>query len=175
MRPIRRLAAEVAAVGAGGNGGRDMALGMVSAWGYGNSRRCWRAFTDLGRRLAERTTELRNLNGRLAALRPHDGLTGLANRRTFDVQFSEDWWACREAGRPLAVVMLDVDHFKLFSTTPAAIWPATRRLRAVARMLRAAVAGTRYLAALWRRGIRGAAAGCGSRHRAGPSARMCAS
>lgn len=143
MRPIRRLAGEVAAVGAGEG---DMENGIVSDVGVQEFTPLLDAFTDLGRRLADRTRELRNLNGRLAALARTDGLTGLANRRTFDVQFSEDWVGCREAARPLAVVMLDVDNFKLFNDTRGHL-AGDEALRAVARMLQAAVAGTPYLAA----------------------------
>ncbi len=147
MQPIRRLAADVAAVGAGGTGADgDMGAGMVSDVGVQEFTPLLDAFADLGRRLSERTRELRNLNGRLAALARTDGLTGLANRRTFDVQFSEDWVRCRDAGRPLGVVMLDVDNFKLFNDTRGHL-AGDEALRAVARMLVAAVAGTPYLAA----------------------------
>lgn len=147
VQPIQRLAADVAAVGAGGGGpDGDIGAQMVSDVGVQEFRPLVDAFTELGRRLTQRTTELRNLNGRLAALARTDGLTGLANRRTFDVQFSEDWVRCRDARRPLGVIMLDVDNFKLFNDTRGHL-AGDDALRAVARMLLAAVAGTRYLAA----------------------------
>lgn len=44
-----------------------------------------------------------------------DGLTGLANRRKFDQALQAEWRRCRRSGRPLALVMLDIDHFKQFN------------------------------------------------------------
>ncbi len=41
-----------------------------------------------------------------------DGLTGLANRRRFEVDVDDEWQRCRRYGRPLSVVMVDLDHFK---------------------------------------------------------------
>jgi diguanylate cyclase (GGDEF)-like protein len=44
-----------------------------------------------------------------------DGLTGLANRRTFDDMLAREWRRLARVGNPLAVIMMDVDHFKLFN------------------------------------------------------------
>lgn len=104
------------------------------------------AINDVGQRLAERTAELRNHNGRLAALARTDGLTGLANRRTFDVQLSAEWVRSGDRSHPLSLIMVDVDHFKLFNDTQG--HPAgDEALKAVARMLAAACAGTPHLPA----------------------------
>ena len=51
----------------------------------------------------------------LEALATRDGLTGLANRRSFDVKFGEE---ARRATRdllPLSLLMIDVDYFKLYN------------------------------------------------------------
>ena len=51
----------------------------------------------------------------LEALATRDGLTGLANRRSFDVKFGEE---TRRASRdllPLSLLMIDVDYFKLYN------------------------------------------------------------
>jgi diguanylate cyclase (GGDEF)-like protein len=63
----------------------------------------------------QRTAELEAANLQLEALSATDGLTGLANRRTFDLAWEGEWQrACRQ-GLPLAIAMLDVDHFKAYN------------------------------------------------------------
>jgi diguanylate cyclase (GGDEF)-like protein len=47
----------------------------------------------------------------------HDGLTGLYNRRTMDARLEEEYVRHGRAGRPLAVLMLDVDRFKEYNDT----------------------------------------------------------
>jgi diguanylate cyclase (GGDEF)-like protein len=44
-----------------------------------------------------------------------DGLTGLFNRREFDVAIEREWQAGLRDGLPLAVLMLDVDKFKQYN------------------------------------------------------------
>ncbi len=44
-----------------------------------------------------------------------DALTGLANRRKLDEVFRAEWLRAMRSGRPLAVLMIDVDHFKAFN------------------------------------------------------------
>ncbi|MES2684648.1 MAG: diguanylate cyclase [Pseudomonadota bacterium] len=44
-----------------------------------------------------------------------DGLTGVWNRRAFDERLAEYWRNAARRQRPLAVVMLDVDHFKAYN------------------------------------------------------------
>lgn len=104
------------------------------------------AFNDMAERLSERNRELRGLNDRLSALARTDGLTGLANRRTFDVQFSQDWVRTRAERHPLTVVMADVDNFKAFNDTRGHL-AGDDALRQVARMLAAAVTGSGFLVA----------------------------
>jgi diguanylate cyclase (GGDEF)-like protein len=41
-----------------------------------------------------------------------DGLTHLPNRRRFEVDVDTEWERCRRYGRPLSLVMMDLDHFK---------------------------------------------------------------
>jgi diguanylate cyclase (GGDEF)-like protein len=64
------------------------------------------------RRMAE---ELRDTNAQLSALASIDGLTGIANRRALDSRFAQMWrWAIRVRA-PLALLMIDLDHFKQFN------------------------------------------------------------
>jgi PleD family two-component response regulator len=44
-----------------------------------------------------------------------DGLTEVANRRQFDDSLEREWLRAWRTGRPLALLMIDVDHFKLFN------------------------------------------------------------
>ena len=44
-----------------------------------------------------------------------DGLTGVPNRRIFDERLDAEWRACRRSGVPLSLLMVDVDHFKLYN------------------------------------------------------------
>jgi len=44
-----------------------------------------------------------------------DALTGIANRRSFDEAIASEWRRCARAGRPLSLLMIDVDHFKAYN------------------------------------------------------------
>ena len=44
-----------------------------------------------------------------------DGLTGVANRRHFDEQLQIEWRHCERSGRPLSLLMIDIDHFKRYN------------------------------------------------------------
>jgi diguanylate cyclase (GGDEF)-like protein len=44
-----------------------------------------------------------------------DGLTGVANRRRFDEALAAEWRHCRRNGAPLALLMIDIDFFKLYN------------------------------------------------------------
>lgn len=44
-----------------------------------------------------------------------DGLTGVANRRNFNDTVDAEWRRCARAQLPLSVIMIDVDHFKLYN------------------------------------------------------------
>ncbi|CAN5479818.1 diguanylate cyclase [soil metagenome] len=59
--------------------------------------------------------ELRNARMQLEQLATTDGLTGLANRRHFDERIKAEFERLRRAGTALSVLMIDVDHFKLFN------------------------------------------------------------
>ena len=54
-------------------------------------------------------------NARLAELSSTDGLTGIANRRRFDEALEAEWKRCMRHNQPLAVIMVDIDHFKRYN------------------------------------------------------------
>lgn len=65
----------------------------------------------LGRQLRLR----QNAERELAGLASTDGLTGLANRRRLDQVLKQEWARGMRSERPLALLMIDVDHFKAFN------------------------------------------------------------
>jgi diguanylate cyclase (GGDEF)-like protein len=44
-----------------------------------------------------------------------DGLTGLANRRAFDKALKSEWKRTLREGSEVSLLLLDIDHFKLFN------------------------------------------------------------
>jgi len=62
--------------------------------------------------VAERTAELEAANEQLREMAQRDGLTRLANRRMFDSSLSNEWERHRRDGDPLALLLIDIDHFK---------------------------------------------------------------
>jgi diguanylate cyclase (GGDEF)-like protein/PAS domain S-box-containing protein len=51
----------------------------------------------------------------LQTLAAKDGLTGLANRRAFDQTLQTEWLRLEHSGKPMSLLFVDVDHFKLFN------------------------------------------------------------
>lgn len=54
---------------------------------------------------------------RLEELSITDPLTGLTNRRRFDSAMDEEWRRAQRNRAPIALLMIDADHFKLFNDT----------------------------------------------------------
>ena len=62
--------------------------------------------------LARVVGELEAANRKLELLSMSDGLTGIANRRSFDQRLAADWTRLGGEGRSLALVLVDADCFK---------------------------------------------------------------
>jgi diguanylate cyclase (GGDEF)-like protein len=62
--------------------------------------------------LARVVRELELANRKLEQLSMSDGLTGIANRRCFDLRLAEEWQRHVRGDRSLALVLVDVDCFK---------------------------------------------------------------
>jgi diguanylate cyclase (GGDEF)-like protein/PAS domain S-box-containing protein len=60
-------------------------------------------------------TKQRYAQEQLETLAITDGLTGLANRRHFDQRLEDEWARAHRDHKPLAVLLIDVDHFKKFN------------------------------------------------------------
>ncbi|WP_374433459.1 diguanylate cyclase domain-containing protein [Inhella sp.] len=67
-----------------------------------------RLYESLEAKVAQRTEELRQMTMK-------DGLTGIANRRAFDERLTLEWRRSQRQGQPLALLMVDIDHFKQFN------------------------------------------------------------
>ncbi len=44
-----------------------------------------------------------------------DGLTGIANRRRFDEMLADEWRRCSRSGKPISLILMDIDHFKAYN------------------------------------------------------------
>ncbi len=65
--------------------------------------------------VSKRTAELARANRELESLSRHDGLTGLPNRRYFDNVLEREFQSANRSGKPISVIMCDIDHFKLYN------------------------------------------------------------
>lgn len=69
----------------------------------------------LARLVAARTEELRKANEELQHLANSDGLTSVGNRRLFETFLSNEWKRAIRFKTEISLILLDVDHFKLFN------------------------------------------------------------
>jgi diguanylate cyclase (GGDEF)-like protein len=76
-----------------------------------------RAFNAMAAQLAERERELVATNDRLTVIASIDMLSGLANRRGFQSRLDFEWMKAQQYDAALSLLMIDVDHFKLFNDT----------------------------------------------------------
>jgi diguanylate cyclase (GGDEF)-like protein len=110
LRPIRSLARTASRFGRG-----DLQARAADDPWLAEFEPLAAAFDDMAHKLATREQELQIANQHLDELASLDGLTGLANRRGFDRELDRAWRRADERGRPLALMMIDIDHFKLFN------------------------------------------------------------
>jgi diguanylate cyclase (GGDEF)-like protein len=76
-----------------------------------------RAFNVMAAQLFERERRLIASNDRLTVMASIDMLSGLANRRGFQSRLDFEWMKAQQCNSELALLMIDVDHFKLFNDT----------------------------------------------------------
>lgn len=90
-------------------------LGLAQAVAWWRTQRFRAANARLESRIAERTRELEVANRKLSELATEDGLTGISNRRALESGLAREWHRCLDQRRPIAALMIDVDHFKRFN------------------------------------------------------------
>jgi diguanylate cyclase (GGDEF)-like protein len=76
-----------------------------------------RAFNAMAAQLTERERQLIASNDRLTVMASIDMLSGLANRRGFQSRLDFEWMKALQHEGELSLMMIDVDHFKLFNDT----------------------------------------------------------
>ncbi|WP_320055827.1 diguanylate cyclase [Desulfuromonas thiophila] len=59
--------------------------------------------------------QLEQANRELQLLARRDGLTGIANRRSFDEALDSLWRQAARNRQPLSLLMIDIDHFKVYN------------------------------------------------------------
>lgn len=67
------------------------------------------------RELLDRSEQLSLAIEAVTRLSELDELTGAFNRRGLDRKLNEEWGRAKRAGKPLSIVLLDIDHFKIFN------------------------------------------------------------
>jgi diguanylate cyclase (GGDEF)-like protein len=70
---------------------------------------------DLREELQRKAAALERANRELDRLAHEDDLTGLPNRRRFFTLFEKEFARARRMKKPLALLMIDIDHFKAFN------------------------------------------------------------
>ena len=96
-------------------GGDDYLVKPVSETVFQAKVRAMQRLVGMQRNLVEVTHKLDAANAELQRLSTTDALTGIANRRALDDFLSREWRRCQRMEKPLSLVMLDIDYFKLFN------------------------------------------------------------
>ncbi|WP_183104241.1 diguanylate cyclase [Mitsuaria sp. WAJ17] len=117
---------------------------MPFDYGDGRLGRVWQHRDVTALRDAQ--TQLEQANRNLAIQSTTDALTGLANRRQFDDVLGLEWARCQRHGRPLTLILLDVDWFKRYNDCYGH-QPGDDCLRAVATAIKSSVCRASDLAA----------------------------
>jgi len=96
-------------------GGDDYLVKPVSQVVLNAKMRALQRLDTMRRKLVDLSAELTAANQRLETLSHQDGLTGIANRRSFDFLIDRQFREAKRRGEPLAVALCDVDHFKAYN------------------------------------------------------------
>lgn len=96
-------------------GGDDYLMKPVSEVVLHAKIRAMRRLVEMQRELVRVTHKLEVANRKLQRLSTTDRLTGIANRRMYDDMARREWRRCERMKKPISLVLVDVDHFKLFN------------------------------------------------------------
>jgi diguanylate cyclase (GGDEF)-like protein len=112
IQPIRTMAAMASRFGEGDRSARAVPSHLPSEFVP-----LARAFNAMAAMLSQRERELVATNDRLTVIASIDMLSGLANRRGFQSRLDFEWMKAQQYDCDLSLLMIDVDHFKLFNDT----------------------------------------------------------
>jgi diguanylate cyclase (GGDEF)-like protein len=112
IRPIHKLVAVARRFGEG-----DLSVRAANTRLPAEFAPLARAFDAMASQLSERELELIASNNRLTVMASIDMLSGLANRRGFQSRLDFEWMKAEQCNSRLSLMMIDVDHFKLFNDT----------------------------------------------------------
>lgn len=96
--------------------------------------------------VGEDITEKKKLQSLLQEMSYLDGLTGIANRRRFDDFLNHEWNRASRNGKPLAIIMMDIDFFKRYNDSLGHL-AGDDALKRVAQVLRSKISRTTDLIA----------------------------
>lgn len=96
-------------------GGDDYLMKPISEMVLKAKIRAMHRLVEMQRSLVNMKQKLNEANVKLQRLSATDGLTGISNRRMYDELAIREWRRCERMNKPIALVMIDVDHFKLFN------------------------------------------------------------
>ncbi len=65
--------------------------------------------------LVQVTRQLKRVNEELQRLSILDELTGIANRRFFNILITQEWGRAIRSGQPLSLLLIDIDYFKAYN------------------------------------------------------------
>lgn len=92
-----------------------LAANIIGAYGCVLIETCIRQDFLRSRLLAARQIQLQINNEQLLALTTRDELTGLINRRGLRERIANEWERCARDGKPLTLILIDVDAFKAYN------------------------------------------------------------
>jgi diguanylate cyclase (GGDEF)-like protein len=112
LKPLQRLTTHAAKLQEEGDYSLRLNLGRRDEIGL-----LAKSLDSLVQTISDRTVELQRANEQLTQLSLSDSMTGIANRRMFDVYLKQEWRRAMRERTPLSVMLADVDHFKNYNDT----------------------------------------------------------
>ncbi|HLO52119.1 MAG TPA: AAA-like domain-containing protein, partial [Kamptonema sp.] len=98
-------------------------MGLIILWGGEVTASCdlyrqyFRRPPSQWKQLSDRIAKLERDNQELQQLVKVDSLTQLANRRCFDEYLNLEWRRLAQLGKPLSLILCDIDFFKAYNDT----------------------------------------------------------